>query len=206
MSRPGRKYTKRARAESERRTRQSILDATLALWTEVGPAATTISAVARRSGVQRLTVYRHFEDDATLTRAAWQAYIDANPLPDPAEWAAIDSPAKRLRRALRRMYGHYAGNAEVLRAVLHGARRVAALESAAADYAAWLNGVVATLETGWAPGSRKRKDAGLPVSLIELAVQLSTWTSLAESGLDEAQAARLFSRAMRGLAVRGGNR
>jgi AcrR family transcriptional regulator len=205
MTASKRTYTKRARAESERKTRQSIVDSTLALWAEVGPAATTISAVARRCGVQRLTVYRHYDDDATLTRAAWQAHIDANPLPDPADWASIDAPAKRLRRALRAVYSYYAATGGLLAAVLHDARRVAALEPAAADYRAWLDGVVATLEAGWVASGRKR-DKGMPVSLIELAVGLSTWNSLSEAGLDERKAARLFARAMRGLTVKGGGR
>ncbi|MCY7302061.1 MAG: TetR/AcrR family transcriptional regulator, partial [Thermoleophilia bacterium] len=35
----------------------------------VGPAATQISEIARRAGVQRVTVYNHFPDEASLFAA-----------------------------------------------------------------------------------------------------------------------------------------
>lgn len=205
-SRPVRRtYTKRARAASEQRTRESILSAALSLWAEVGPAATTISEVARRAGVQRLTVYRHFADDATLTAAAWAALRDRHPRPDPADWASIDSPAKRLRRALRAVYTYYGEAGVVLGNVLHDAGRSPALEAPLTDHGSWLEGVVATLDSGWAPVGGKRNRA-LPGALLEHAVRLSTWRSLAESGLDAKESARLIERSMRGLARKEGGR
>ena len=42
----------------------------------LGPRATTVSAIAERSGVQRLTVYRHFPDEAAIFQACsahWSA-------------------------------------------------------------------------------------------------------------------------------------
>ena len=60
-----RPYELRRRAETMAATRQRITDAAVDLHGSVGPARTTISAVAERAGVQRHTVYRHFptEDD-----------------------------------------------------------------------------------------------------------------------------------------------
>ena len=55
-----RKYELRQRAQSQAETRQRIVEATVELHDSVGPARTTISAIAERAGVQRLTVYRHF--------------------------------------------------------------------------------------------------------------------------------------------------
>ena len=57
-----RKYELRKRAERQQETRRRITEATVALHGEVGPAATQISEIARRAGVQRLTVYNHFPD------------------------------------------------------------------------------------------------------------------------------------------------
>ncbi len=57
------------RAESRDETRSRIVGAAIALHEEVGPKATTISAIADRAGVQRLTVYRHFPDDASMFQA-----------------------------------------------------------------------------------------------------------------------------------------
>ncbi|HUF69580.1 MAG TPA: TetR/AcrR family transcriptional regulator [Longimicrobiales bacterium] len=197
-----RTYTKRARAAGEKRTRASIIGATLALWAEAGPAATTISEIARRASVQRLTVYRHFEDDATLAAAAWAAFLDQQPRPDPADWAAIGSQKKRLRRALRNVYAYYTRAGDVLANVLHDAPRVPALEEAVAGHEHWLDGVVATLEPAWKPRGGKR-DASLPVMLLEHAAMLSTWRSLGRAGLDERGAARFIERCMRGLARKG---
>ena len=83
-----RTYTKRARAEREAATRARILSATLELWAELGPADTTITAVASRARVQRLTVYRHFPDETALARAACLRFEESFPVPDPAEQAA----------------------------------------------------------------------------------------------------------------------
>ena len=56
----GRKYTKTLRAKQQQNTRERIIEATVALHEEVGPAKTSIKAIAEKAGVQRLTVYRNF--------------------------------------------------------------------------------------------------------------------------------------------------
>ena len=53
---------KAKRAEGEQRTRERIIDAAEYLHASLGPARTTVSAVADRAGVTRATVYRHFSD------------------------------------------------------------------------------------------------------------------------------------------------
>src|SRR3954468_8634505 len=69
-----RPYTKRRRAELEEETRRRITAATVELHREVGPARTTISAIAERAGVERLTVYRHFPDDRSMFEACTSHY------------------------------------------------------------------------------------------------------------------------------------
>ena len=46
-----RTYQKKLRAEQQEETRQRIVEAMVALHREVGPARTTISAIAERAGV-----------------------------------------------------------------------------------------------------------------------------------------------------------
>ena len=87
-------------APARRATRQRIIDATRRAAREVGPARTTVAEIARRAGVGRVTVYNHFPDEAALLAASSAQWLAANPPPDPAAWAAIEDPAKRLRRAL----------------------------------------------------------------------------------------------------------
>src|SRR5689334_1200968 len=103
-----RQYTLKRRADKQQQTRQRIVDAAVHLHSSVGPAATTISAIAEQAGVERLTVYRHFPDEQTLLRACSGKWLADNPPPDPGRWAAIDSPPERLRLALADLYAFYA--------------------------------------------------------------------------------------------------
>src|SRR3954464_4706601 len=87
-----RRYRKRVRAEQELRTRDAITQAAARLHGSVGPARTTISAVADEAGVQRATVYRHFPDEATLFQACSSHYAALHPPPDPAGGAGTRDP------------------------------------------------------------------------------------------------------------------
>jgi AcrR family transcriptional regulator len=94
------------RAELEEQTRTRIAASAATLHEEVGPARTSISAVAERAGVRRSTVYRHFPDEAALFSACSSHWAAANPPPDPEAWAAIVDPAERLEAALRALYAY----------------------------------------------------------------------------------------------------
>src|ERR1700741_385861 len=103
-----RPYRKTRRAASEQETRQRITDAAVALHQAVGPARTTVKAIAERAGVQRATVYRHFPDEEALFAACTAHYYGRHPMPDPGSWRAIDPPERRLRAALADLYAWYA--------------------------------------------------------------------------------------------------
>ena len=102
-----RPYRLGRRAERQAQTRQRIVEAAVDLHTTVGPAATSISAIANRAGVQRHTVYAHFPDEAVLFEACSSHWVAANPFPNGAEWLEIDDPGQRLRRAIGDVYGWY---------------------------------------------------------------------------------------------------
>jgi AcrR family transcriptional regulator len=95
------------RAERQRHTRARIVDAAVALHTTVGPAGTSISAIAEQAGVRRQTVYDHFPDAEALFRACSQHWREAHPFPDQAAWMRIDDPGDRVRAALKAVYGWY---------------------------------------------------------------------------------------------------
>ncbi|WP_433606175.1 TetR/AcrR family transcriptional regulator [Dactylosporangium sp. CA-139114] len=61
----------------------AILDATLALLTEVGYEQLSIEAVAGRSGAAKTTIYRRYRDKAALVAAAVEHRSPARP-PQPA--------------------------------------------------------------------------------------------------------------------------
>lgn len=102
-----RRYELKRRAERRDETRRRIVEAAYGLHTSVGPARTTISAIADRAGVQRHTVYAHFPDDGALFHACSAHWRDAKPFPDPAAWLAHADPPRRLRAALEDLYTWY---------------------------------------------------------------------------------------------------
>src|SRR6478752_2631839 len=105
--RMARKYELKQRAEHVADTRRRIVEATVALHEQIGPARTTVSAIAERAGVQRLTVYRHFPDERSLFEACSGHWAAHNPAPDPSTWVALDDPEERLRVALIEIYAFY---------------------------------------------------------------------------------------------------
>src|SRR3954467_15640388 len=101
MSDEKRPYRMKRRAELEEQTRLRITESAVALHEEVGPAQTSITAIAERAGVRRSTVYRHFPDEEALFAACSSHWRAANPPPDPIAWSSIDDPDERTRRVLR---------------------------------------------------------------------------------------------------------
>ena len=123
---PRRKYELKKRAEEMAETHLRITEAAIELHGTVGPARTTLSAVAKRAGVERRTLYRHFPTEADLFDACSTHYFAANPWPDLAGWRAIRDPERaaraRPRRALRLLRAHRADARQ--RAARRGGRGV----------------------------------------------------------------------------------
>src|SRR5256885_16786017 len=99
-----RKYELKARAESQQRTRERIAAAAAELHAEVGVARTTVADIARRAGVQRLTVYNHFADLNELLPACSAHHLSLHPLPDLDSALSLDDPRERVRRTLVDFY------------------------------------------------------------------------------------------------------
>src|SRR5215212_8883055 len=102
-----RKYELKARAESQRETRERIARAAVELHEEKGVAHTTVAEIARRAGVTRVTVYNHFADLSELIPACAAHYGQQHPRPDLDGIDAVEDPAARVRTALRRVYAWY---------------------------------------------------------------------------------------------------
>src|SRR5688572_32601625 len=92
-----RRYQQRKRAELQEQTRRRITQAAVELHGSVGPARTTISAIAERAGVRRATVYAHFPDERSLFQACSGLWAQDHPPPDPTRWADMDDPEERLK-------------------------------------------------------------------------------------------------------------
>jgi len=185
-----RKYQKRLRAEQQQETRRRIVEAMVALHREVGPARTSISAIAERAGVERLTVYRHFPDERSMFEACTSHYAIQVPGPDPSAWAGIEEPAERLRTALLAFYDYYSRAEDVL---THAARDLPQLPALAAALSSWtefMSRVRQELLEGWGV-SRSAKPR--LAAAIAHALRFETWRSLARmEGLRDREAADLM--------------
>jgi AcrR family transcriptional regulator len=191
-----RPYRKRRRAELEEETRRRITEATVELHGTLGPARTTVSAIAERAGVQRATVYRHFPDERSLFAACSAHWGAENPRPDLARWAAEDDPDARLRTALLELYAWYDRTEYMLERVARDAALVEALQAPVARTAEWLAaaaGLLAAARDDDGPGVR---------AAIGHALAFDTWRSLVRrQGLAPAEAVDLMAR-LAGCAAR----
>ncbi len=174
----------------ERDTRRRIVDAAIELHTSVGPARTSISAVARKAGVQRLTVYRHFPREADLFEACTVHGWERNPLPEFARWGAIRDPERRLRHALTELYAYYDRVGDAFLVIARDLPYVPALADANAPYfERWVE-MRDVLATGWNPRRRRRRRL---LAAIEHALDLTTWESLRRRrGLEPPEAVSLL--------------
>lgn len=194
-----RAYRMRRRAELQEQTRLRITEAAVELHGTLGPARTSVTAVAERAGVERATVYRHFPDERALFLACSGHWRAVNPAPDLAAWAAIADPEDRLRHGLAELYGFY-GRTEPMLANLHRDEGVVTVvaELMAGGFRAYLGAARDTLLRGRGERGRARRDVK---AALGHAVSFTTWSSLVRAeGLDDAQAVRL----MCGLVVTAG--
>jgi AcrR family transcriptional regulator len=102
------------RAELVEQTRHRIVEAAIKLHTTVGPARTTISALAEEAGVTRLTVYRHFADEDELFDACRSHWVELHPPPDPLRWQRMPASRDRVHQALQELYAWYRQHGEAL--------------------------------------------------------------------------------------------
>ncbi len=191
---PKRTYRKSRRAELEEETRRRITEATVGLHGSVGPARTTVSAIAERAGVQRATVYRHFPDEPALFAACSAHWSAANPMPDLAAWAAIDDPARRLRLALGELYEWFDGTEYMIEKITRDLPVVPSMAEPMAAFASWFEAAADVLMAGRrARGARARRTR----AAIGHAVAFETWRSLVRrEGLGADEAADLIAAAV----------
>ena len=199
-SRKSRQYRMRKRLEDVDETRRRIIEAAVELHGSVGPAETTISAIAERAGVQRSTVYRHFPDEESLFGACTSHWRSRHPWPAHERWREIGDPGERLARGLGELYAYYAAG----RAVIANSYRDMAVmpDFVAATRAAQLNMMHDALMAGWRATGRRRR---LLAAAVTHAIDFRSWESLTEAGLTAAEAAQLMTRMVAAAAAGTGH-
>ena len=190
-----RKYELKARAEAQRETRSRIAAAAAALHEEVGVAQTTVADIARRAGVQRLTVYNHFPDLEALLPACSAHWLAEHPMPDLEPAFALETPEQRLRAALVPLYGWYRENAPMQRRVLGERAAVPELDAWMAQSADLM---LAALGDRLADGF----DGPDARALVGLALDFWTWQRLDREGLEDAAAVELMTGVVSGCGSR----
>jgi AcrR family transcriptional regulator len=173
-----RKYELKRRAESMKETRRKIVEAAVELHGTVGPARTTVSAIAERAGVQRQTYYRHFTDERELFRACSGLWEERHPPPDVAGLREIADGRERLRRGLTQLYSFYAEGEPMLENVMRDAAvHDVTAETARTRFAAMQELRQALAEVIAPAGGSPRVEA-----LLDLVLDFTTWQSLVRRG------------------------
>jgi AcrR family transcriptional regulator len=177
------------RAHRVDETRQRIVAATVDLHGTIGPANTTISAIAKAAGVTRATVYQHFPDLDALFAACTAHWGDRQHMPDLAGWQEITGPQERMGAALTDLYRFY-----------HEAEPMLTLTTrdreALPDFVRERNKQTAqsqldVLVSAWPPSQRSRKRR----ALLGHAIAFATWRSLCvDQGLPQRDAVAAMTR------------
>jgi AcrR family transcriptional regulator len=198
-----RRYEMKKRAERQRETRRRIVEATIELHRTRGPAKTTVSEVAKRAGVNRLTVYNHFPDTTDLLRACSKSWTERHPAPDLTPWAQIGDPLVRLRTALTELYGFYSRTEPMRGNVLRDAETMPELAALLeGSVVAYLEALCDLLAEGWVVLTGRRKHL---LATLKLAIDFNTWRSLErESGLSRKEAVETMIEAVRSSASPSG--
>lgn len=183
-----RKYTQTRRAEQQDETRERIVEAAVKLHEALGPAYTTIKAIAEEAGVQRLTVYRHFPDDASLFQACTKHYLGLHPPPDMSGWAEVIEASERSHTALTAMYRYFRQTEKMWRSAYRDVDQLEALKEPMSRFEAYLDAVADDLVKAWKLTDTAKKQLQ---DTLRHALRFSTWQSFKQAKLSDRKMAEL---------------
>jgi AcrR family transcriptional regulator len=178
-------------------TRQRITKAAFELHGTVGPAQTSISAVAERAGVQRHTVYHHFPDLGSLFRACTEHGLLVTHIPTGEAWGAIEDPGARLHHGLGELYSYYRANAQVLGNILRDLAMMVAV-GGVEPFIDHMTELFSLLARGWSGAEATQR---LRMVAIGHAMAYQTWRSLTDNGLSDTEAVDLMLRLVAAVEV-----
>jgi AcrR family transcriptional regulator len=175
-----RRYELKKRAETLEETRRRITEATIELHRTVGPAATTVSEIARKAGVQRVTVYNHFPDEAALFAACSAHWRALHPVPDPSAWLSIEDTGRRLRVGLEELYEWFRETDPMTANVLRDSESLPDLRPIIeGGLLTYLEAVRQTLTKDFRARGRRKESVD---AVARVVTDVNTWRSLADLG------------------------
>jgi AcrR family transcriptional regulator len=170
-----RKYEMKRRAERMQETRRRITEAAVELHQTVGPARTTVSAIAEKAGVQRHTYYAHFPELKELYQACMGHYVERNPVPEPSSWADIADAEERLRVALSEVYAYYSGNEAMVSNVLRDAALDPIVQEAIVSFDQYWETVRDVIADAFEASGKRHEEL---LGAVALAQDFQTWRTL----------------------------
>jgi len=167
----------------------------MSLHEQRGVKDTTISDIAEKAGVERLTVYRHFPDDFSLFRACSGHWFEMNPLPDPAAWKDVSDPRVRTERVLTLLYSYYKGTQAMWNSILRD-EEMPAIKTVMKSAHKYFRALTEDLTGVWQPDPYQRKSMEAAVSH---SLQFYTWQSFRNQRLSDTEITRLMIRWLRSI-------
>jgi len=186
-----RKYTQKERARQQEETRRRIVEAVAELHRTVGPAYTTISDVANLAGVGRMTVYKHFPDEADLFAACSAHWSDSHPLPAFEDCLHEKDLEARCLAVFTRLYKFFRSGHDMLGNIMRDAPSMPVLQQVLEE--SW-NPAMAELEENLVPSGLSASTRRNVRVAIRLALDVTNWETMIDAGLSDTQAARLAAR------------
>ena len=192
-----RTYKLRERARAQDETRQRIVEAAVSLHEELGPRATSISAIAAKAGVQRLTVYRHFPDEAAIFHACTTHWTQLNPAPDSSTWMGEAEPFARARATVHAFAAYYRRTRGMWSVAYRDAPAIEALAEPMKRYGEHIDAAARDLASAFdAEGAA----ADRIFETARMILRFTTWDALAADGLDDDQISALCLAWLKGAA------
>ena len=186
------------RAELEEDTRLRITEATMALHEELGPARTSISAVAEQAGSVARPSIATSPTRPRSSRPAPRTGAPQTPRPTRPGGPGSTDPGARTEAALRELYAFYRRTEPMYTSLLRDEPVVPIIQQLLRGFHDYVRAIEGTLMAGRGlrgGGARRTRAA------IGHAVAFPTWRSLThDQGLADADAVRMMCLLVRGAA------
>jgi AcrR family transcriptional regulator len=182
-----RTYRLKRRAERQNETRERIVEAAVDLHTTLGPARTSILAIAERAGVERPTVYRHFPTTESLLTACTAHHWAQQPAPDPEPWLQISDPKARMQRGLGELYAYYTSLESALWAILRDFEDTPEFRRFGHRNVRHRERVIDVLADAW-----PRREGSKLRAALGHAIDFFAWRSLRRQGLSNDEAVEMM--------------
>jgi AcrR family transcriptional regulator len=174
----------RKRAEALEQVRERIMQATMKLHDEKGPASTTFADIAERAGVGQATVYRHFPTIGELVRNCgahvWHEMQPPVPEAAAAVFSGLSTRGERLGRLVEELDAFYRRGAHRLKMAGNDREKLPELD-------AFLGAVEAGVQALVREALKGTEVSDGTVRIVAALMSFPAWAQLDRTGLPPAE-------------------